>query len=85
TLLRLVVEQLTVNRGDVAALRREKLFQEACKQAIKANRRLNFQDITALFRDLDACTQPFTCPHGRPVIIKLDYREIRKRFLRGSI
>ncbi len=84
-LLRSLLDQLAAGGGDALSLRKERLFQAACKQAIKANRRLNPEDIAVLFRDLDRCDQPFTCPHGRPLIIKLTFAEIRKRFLRDGI
>lgn len=84
-LLRTLLDELAENKGDVLKIRQDQLFMAACKQAVKANRRLSSQDINALLKDLDACENPFTCPHGRPTIIKLDFSEIRKRFLRSSI
>ena len=63
-------------------LRREEIFMAACKQAIKANRRLNAADISSLLAALDKCQNSATCPHGRPVAVKIPYAEIRKRFLR---
>ncbi len=84
-LLRSFLEQLAAGSDGISLFRKEQLFQAACKQAIKANRRLNLEDIAVLFRELDQCEQPFTCPHGRPLIIKLTFAEIKKRFLRDGI
>lgn len=67
------------------SLREEDLFIIACKSAVKANRYLTAADITAIFRQLDACENSSTCPHGRPLVIKLTLDEIRRRFLRGGI
>ena len=68
-----------------STLRREELFQAACKKAVKANRYLNRQDISSLFAALDRCRNAATCPHGRPIAVKITETEIRKRFLRSTI
>lgn len=60
----------------------EKLFSLACKSAVKANRFLTEEDISFLFEELDFLKNPYTCPHGRPIIINITYEEIKKRFLR---
>lgn len=61
----------------------EELFSMACKSAVKANRHLNESDINFLIRQLAFVENPYTCPHGRPVIIVLTKEEINKRFLRN--
>ncbi len=66
-------------------LREEELFMNACKKAVKANMRLQESDIINLLAELDHCQNPLTCPHGRPLIIKITLSEIRRRFLRGGI
>jgi DNA mismatch repair protein MutL len=35
-----------------------------------------------LLRELAACENPFTCPHGRPTVISMDRKEVEKRFKR---
>ena len=59
-----------------------KLIMMSCKAAIKANDRLSSAEITALIKDLAACINPFSCPHGRPTFIKLTRYEIEKMFKR---
>ena len=54
----------------------------ACKAAIKANHRLDEQEMTALLRNLAATSQPFTCPHGRPAIMVLTEQAIARNFRR---
>jgi DNA mismatch repair protein MutL len=54
----------------------------ACKKAIKANDYLNNDEVAALLNDLGKCKNPYTCPHGRPVIVKFSYYEIEKWFKR---
>lgn len=54
----------------------------ACHGAIRAHHRLQDDAIQALMRDLARTTLPFTCPHGRPVLLHIALAEIEKKFLR---
>lgn len=54
----------------------------ACKASIKANHRINADEVKALLSDLELCENPYTCPHGRPTIIKLSLKDIEKMFER---
>lgn len=54
----------------------------ACKAAIKAGKKLHKKEMLSLIHDLYKCDEPFYCPHGRPLIIKIDYTELEKRFKR---
>ena len=54
----------------------------ACKKSVKANDYLSKIEIDYLLEDLEKCEKPFTCPHGRPVIIKFSKYEIEKWFKR---
>ncbi|QMS85652.1 DNA mismatch repair endonuclease MutL [Candidatus Xianfuyuplasma coldseepsis] len=54
----------------------------SCKHSIKANKFINEKEITILFQDLSNCENPYTCPHGRPVIIHFTVSEIEKLFKR---
>ena len=54
----------------------------ACKKSIKANEYHNATEIEYLLDDLRNTDNPFTCPHGRPIIIKFDKYEIEKWFKR---
>ena len=54
----------------------------ACKRSIKANEFLNPLQIEYLLEDLGKCDNPYTCPHGRPVIVKFNNYEIEKWFKR---
>ncbi|MCL1816860.1 MAG: hypothetical protein FWG43_04585, partial [Clostridiales bacterium] len=63
-------------------LRCQEIFMAACKQAVKAKSRLTATDISSLLSSLDNCENSATCPHGRPIAIKITFVELRKRFLR---
>ncbi len=54
----------------------------ACKAAIKANHRLTRKEMLALINDLFACTVPYFCPHGRPLILKMPISDFEKKFKR---
>lgn len=54
----------------------------ACKKSIKANQYVSSLEISYLLHDLAKCENPYTCPHGRPVIISYSKYEIEKWFKR---
>jgi DNA mismatch repair protein MutL len=55
----------------------------ACKAAIKAGQPLSQTEMRSLLAELFTCRQPFTCPHGRPVVVNLGLEELHRRFDRG--
>lgn len=58
----------------------EILHLVACKAAVKAHDRLSDDEINILLKRLTTLTNPYHCPHGRPVAIKLTKTEIEKLF-----
>lgn len=54
----------------------------SCKRSIKANHYLNHEDMEILLNDLRKTSDPFTCPHGRPIIVHFSTYEIEKMFKR---
>ena len=54
----------------------------ACKAAVKAKMSLNVQEVESLMDELLRLPNPFTCPHGRPTAIKMDLKDIEKKFAR---
>ncbi|MDD2498394.1 MAG: DNA mismatch repair endonuclease MutL [Desulfitobacteriaceae bacterium] len=84
-LLLAIVEKLG-NDSDPMQMDRlveEELFTIACKSAVKANRHLTEADIGYLLTQLELSNNPYSCPHGRPVLIKITRKEIEKRFMRS--
>ena len=61
----------------------ERLVMRACKASVKANRILTPEETAALLRDLAACDNPYTCPHGRPVFLKLSKGDLERMFKRA--
>ena len=63
-------------------LKGEKFASMACKAAIKANDKIHSLEIDSLINQLSMCKNPFTCPHGRPIIVEITKKEIEKMFKR---
>jgi len=51
-----------------------------CRHAVKANDPLTGAELEHLVNDLRHCAMPYTCPHGRPTLIEMNYRELEKKF-----
>lgn len=68
--------------GEKSGISDEAIYMMACKSAIKANRRMEKEEIRALVDQLLSMDNPYTCVHGRPVIISISQRELEKRFKR---
>lgn len=60
----------------------EFLADLACYPSVTGNTSLTEGSVSDLLDALDACENPFACPHGRPVIIELNRDEIDDRFER---
>lgn len=78
-----IIEQvLTTRKIDIGKLREEAAIMMSCKRSIKANHHLTQSDMERLLNDLSAADNPFTCPHGRPVLIHFTTYELEKMFKR---
>jgi len=67
---------------DTVKIREKAAIMMSCKAAIKANRHLNHMEMEALLNKLRETTSPYTCPHGRPIIIHFSTYDIEKMFKR---
>lgn len=63
-------------------LKRENIIQSACKSAVKAGNVLARSEIEALLDGFTKTGVALTCPHGRPVMIRLTKRDFEKMFKR---
>jgi len=68
--------------GVLEIIPEETIYMMACKSAIKANRTMSEMEIRSLLKDLAACENPYTCVHGRPIIISISKKELEKKFKR---
>lgn len=78
----LIEQVLKSRKTDVKKLREEAAIMMSCKKSIKANYYLTKEQMEALLEDLRKAENPFTCPHGRPVMIHFSTYEIEKMFKR---
>jgi DNA mismatch repair protein MutL len=78
-----IVQQL-IESGKVSIkkLREALAKMMSCKRAIKANHYLRPDEIQALLDHLSRAQDPFTCPHGRPVLVHFTPYEMEKMFKR---
>ena len=51
-----------------------------CRHAVKAHDPLAGRELENLVEDLRHCAMPYTCPHGRPTLIEMNFRELEKKF-----
>ncbi|ARJ51746.1 DNA mismatch repair endonuclease MutL [Staphylococcus lutrae] len=67
---------------DIAKFREEAAIMMSCKRSIKANHYLKLNEMADLVNQLGEMEDPFTCPHGRPVIIHFTNYELERLFKR---
>ena len=51
-----------------------------CRHAVKANDDLHPKELEKLLEDLLDCELPFCCPHGRPTLVQISFKELEKKF-----
>lgn len=67
---------------DVKKIREDAAIMLSCKKSIKANHYLKNNEMADLIDQLREAEDPFTCPHGRPIIINFSNYELEKLFKR---
>ena len=55
--------------GPDSVSRDEILKLLACRGSIKSGKELTLNEMEQLLKDLEQCSNPLTCPHGRPVMV----------------
>lgn len=53
---------------------------QSCRAAVKMHHKLSAEEMEALVTELFAAEQPFACPHGRPIVLKMADIELERRF-----
>nr|WP_295975416.1 DNA mismatch repair endonuclease MutL [uncultured Bacillus sp.] len=82
TIEEMIEQVLSMKKVDIKKLREAAAIMMSCKGSIKANRHLRNDEIQALLDELRQTSDPFTCPHGRPIIIHTSIYELEKMFKR---
>jgi DNA mismatch repair protein MutL len=80
--LRDIVDELQKGGSGIRPQRlsEERVASAACKHAVKAEDTLSRQELERLVRDLLASDLPYSCPHGRPTMIRISFTELERRF-----
>lgn len=56
----------------------DKIASMSCKAAVKGNQRLSTAEAKELIEELLTLDNPYNCPHGRPTIISMSSRRLRR-------
>lgn len=80
--VRELVDQLKAAGQEVNTLRlgEQTVAKTVCRHAVKANDPLRGPELENLVEDLRRCAMPYTCPHGRPTLIEMNFKELEKKF-----
>lgn len=71
-----------LGKGSSREIRYLRIATVACKASIKAQDELTFREMEHLVNELRFLEEPFTCPHGRPTMIRFTLTDIEKMFRR---
>lgn len=82
--IRGMIKYLLDGKAPEFFLEPEKRFAAAfaCGAAIKAGQKLSQEEMNALLNNLFSAKNPYTCPHGRPTLVRMSIDELSRRFLR---
>lgn len=83
-ILKEIIEELTqtsVARRLLVA-HESAIIMASCKMAVKKGDPLTMDEMTRLLADLAQMRNPFTCPHGRPILLALSHHEMDRKFHR---
>lgn len=82
-MIKIIVEKVLKNNNiTFNELRNDAIAMASCKMSIKANQVLTDVEMNKVISDLYECKNPFTCPHGRPIITKMEKKDLEKMFKR---
>ena len=82
-MIKIIVEKVLRNNNiTFNELRNDAIAMASCKISIKANQVLTDVEMNKVISDLYECKNPFTCPHGRPIITKMEKKDLEKMFKR---
>lgn len=83
----LLFEIISSGLSDSAKFDEERFIRKlaaslSCRGAVKAGKAVNQETAGLIVEELQGCENPFFCPHGRPVVIRLPLSEILQKFKR---
>ncbi|MGG4453764.1 DNA mismatch repair endonuclease MutL [Brevibacillus porteri] len=81
-LIQFVLETGENAQANVVLMREKAAIMMSCKASIKANRFLTHAEMESLLNQLRKTSSPYTCPHGRPIVIHFTGYDLEKMFKR---
>ncbi|WP_409174254.1 DNA mismatch repair endonuclease MutL [Brevibacillus fortis] len=81
-LIQFVLETGENTQANVVLMREKAAIMMSCKASIKANRFLTNAEMESLLNQLRKTSSPYTCPHGRPIVIHFTGYDLEKMFKR---
>ncbi|OUQ87832.1 DNA mismatch repair protein MutL [Brevibacillus brevis] len=81
-LIQFVLETGENTQANVVMMREKAAIMMSCKASIKANRFLTHAEMESLLNQLRKTSSPYTCPHGRPIVIHFTGYDLEKMFKR---
>ncbi|MBR1553218.1 MAG: DNA mismatch repair endonuclease MutL [Schwartzia sp.] len=82
TLRKILGWLMEMHAPTAAEIRHACIAMTACKAAIKRGDELNLRQMQLLLEELSKTARPYTCPHGRPTILRFTGGELAKMFKR---
>ena len=77
-----MLDELAEERVTAPDMIDEKVALMSCKAAVKGNHTLSRAEAEALLKELLQLENPYTCPHGRPTMIRMSKTDLEKKFKR---
>jgi DNA mismatch repair protein MutL len=77
-----VISQLQEGKHKTEEVQEGIITRMACRAAVMAGDRLTIPEMEQYLKELSATTLPYSCPHGRPTMIKITINELEKKFRR---
>ncbi len=77
-----VISELKEHHNRIEQIQEEIITRMACRASVKAGDTLTVTEMQRLLYELSHAKFPYTCPHGRAVLIKMESEELEKKFRR---
>ena len=78
-----IISELSNNElKTLTTLKEERIAMAACRSAVKAHDMLEMPEMYKIMQELFSCSNPYSCPHGRPTMINYTIYDLEKKFKR---
>lgn len=77
-----LINESGILKNGLDEIKYNKIASKSCRSSIKAGDELSYSSMKELILNLKKCSNPYTCPHGRPTMIKFSTRDLEKMFKR---